>query len=573
MSRRRRNDEDDGDGVFDDAEDDDDDDDEENAGAKAQKKAKATTKPSASKKRKKISSMIDDAAEESGEEGGGDDDEDEEDDDDENNEYIKDGFVVDEDEEIVDAKTKDDLEDSDDDDDDEDEEGGGAGSKRPGSAKRLKKVRKLKDLDRLDEDDLALIQESQQVDRPPRPEEHVVPKSVVAKTAEELRKGLFDDEDDTATARPADKVQPKKPQERIDHYDEDGMEDFIDDDIGDQGEIMASERRSRYDDGDEEGGVNAAQLTEASEIFGADYLDFMEGDHDEDELLGKRGVLGLEPESDEEGLSDDEDLFGEDDDDDDEGMGGDGQRAEAMRLKREKRKIAKAERRRQGMAKKAEKRKAQLRRVFEPVQLVENFCTERDDEIRQADVPERLFDFATPFYGSNEDGLTEQEEAQALWIASRIPAIHNELLAAPSPSLKRKVLEAIAAALRFVHRDRLEPAFIKMYRKDYVTSPAVLDNLYLIMDEDGEWNRVIQARDKVSALLADLNRQVGDVDAGVDLQKLEELQQELEDARLKLDEVAKQESVVKADLEALGNVDDDDDDELFGDDGDKDEVR
>jgi transcription elongation factor SPT6 len=591
-NRRRR--EDDGEDDFGDDDDDESNDNDDRAAAAAAS-SPSSKKPPPAKKRKKagVSSLIDDAAEESGEENGDDDDEDEDDDDD-NNDYLKDGFVVDEEDQEIETKNKDELEDSDDEDDDDDDDADddeGGGRARSGgkgsSSKRLKKVRKMKDLDHLDDEDLALIQEAQQVDRPDaeetQPQQHA--KSVVAKTAEELRKGLFDDDEDAAgggggaaSSRPAQDRQ----QVRVERYDEDGMDDFIEDDIGNQGEILASERRAGYEEEDE---VNEAQLTEASEIFGADYLDFMEGDQrEEEELMGKsrwreRGGgadLGGD-ESDDDLLSEDEDLFGGDDDDEEDEDGADsGQRAEAIRLKREKRKLAKAERRRQSLVKKAAKRKAQLRRVFEPVQLVENFCTERDDDIRQKDVPERLYDFDTPFYGSDADGLTEQEERQARWIAARIHDVALELSSASMEYEKRRVLESIAAALRFVHRDKLEPAFIRMYRRDYVTSPSVLAKLYEVLDEDGEWNRLNAAMDKVDDLIKDFGKKSsGAVDDDVDLEALEQHRQELKEAQTKAEETAKQESVVKSDLDALGTVDDDDDDdddELFGDEGDKDEV-
>jgi hypothetical protein len=568
MSRRRRDDEDLG--------DEEDEEESHDGGDRASKKPAVSNKS----KRRKVSSFIDDAAEESGEEEGGDDDE-EEDEDDDNNDYIKDGFVVDDVHDEAKVK-KDDLEDSededddDDDDDDADDEDGVRRAKRAKAlSKRLTKVRKMKDTDRLDDEDLALIQEAQQLDGPERAaeqEQQAPPKSVVAKTAEELRKGLFDDEDEVAARPPGTK---ERQQVRVERYDEDGMDDFIDDDIGDQGEILASERRGRYDEEDE---VNEAQLNEASEIFGTDYLDFMEGDQEEEEeLMGKsawkeRGVgVDLGVDSDEEILSEDEDLFGEDEDEDEIDSE---QKAEALRLKREKRKLAKAERRRQSLVKKAERRKAQLRRVFEPVQLVENFCTERDDEIRQKDVPERLFDIDTPFYGSPEDGLSELEEAQTRWIASRIYDIQSELSSVSMEYERRKILESIAVTLRFVHRDKLEPSFIRMYRRDYVTSPSVLANLYSVLEEDGEWHRLTTARDKVGALLDELSKSSGGPEGkSVDSQMLETIQRELHDARSKLDETSKQESIVKADLEALGKVgEDEDDDELFGDEGDKDEV-
>jgi hypothetical protein len=542
------------------------------------------------KKRKKVdrSSMIDDAAEESGDDNG--DDEDDDDDDEDNNDYVKDGFVVDEDDEDV-KKKKDDLEDSDDDDDDDDDDDkddGVASSAR----KRLKKVRKMRTTDRLDDEDLALIQEAQQdkEEMPGHVPEPVERQRVVAKTEAELQRGLFYDSGDEDQQQ---QQQQQKKQEihqkiknkmasRVERFDEDGMDDFIDDDIGDQGQILASDRRGGYDEDNRD--VSEAQLNEASEIFGTDYLEFMateQPDEEEEELLGKKyrdqGVdMG---DSDDELISDDDDddddgLFGEEDE---EGITGTSshQKAEALRLKREKRKLAKAERRRQALTKKAERRKAQLRRVFEPVQLVENFCTDRDDEIRQTDVPERLFDWKTPFHGSEKDGMTEDEKVEAMWIAGRIPDIMTEFHAASEEEDRQdSILQSIANALRSMHRDKLEPAFIKRYRKDYVTSPSVQANLYAIMDEDSEWDRVLNAREKVETLLQSITSVAeGDASVGADVQNLRQLQDGLASAQEELEETAKQESLLKAEFEALGDADDDDDDdELFGDDEENSEV-
>ena len=412
-------------------------------------------------RRKKLK-MIDDAAEESGE---GSDDEDD-DDEEAENEYVNDGFVVGEEEEQ--RKKSGDLEDSDEDDDDDDEDDDEAPT-----SKKLQKVRKMKATDRLDEDDLALIKESrgeEDDDVPERPKPEQPVQRVVAKTEAELRKGLFhDSDDDDQVPQPVSKKKPM----RVERYDEDGMDDFIEDDIGDQGDIMASDRRG-YGDDDDDREITEAQLQEATDIFGSDYLDYMkeERDEDEEEVFGKkyreRGVgvdLGVDSEdelSDDD--DDDEDLFGDDDDEDDDGLTA-AQRAEARRLKREKRNLQKAERRRKAKQDKADRRKAKLRRAFEPVQLVENFCTERDDEIRLADVPERFFDWSTPFAGSEAEGMNEAEEKQAAWIASRIPNIHAEYSSA-EPEKQAEIRQSIANALRFMHVDKVEPAFVKRYRKD-----------------------------------------------------------------------------------------------------------
>ena len=179
---------------------------------------------------------------------------------------------------------------------------------------------------------------------------------------------------------------------------------IIDDDIGDQHDILASDR-AKYAGEDGEGGISQAQMNEASEIFGTDYLDFIAQDEDrdedeDDELFGKnryreRGV-GVDTGVDSEDVlsddDDDDDLFGEDDDGDVKTP----QQKEALKLKREKRELARKERKKNILAKKIAKQKADLRKQFEPVQLVENFCTDRDDEIRQRDAPERFFDWNVP---------------------------------------------------------------------------------------------------------------------------------------------------------------------------------
>lgn len=568
QKKKRSTEDDEEDGLFDDDEEEE-----------------VTAARPAAKKRKKQPSFIDDAAEESGdEEGGNDDDEDEDEDD--IDDYVKDGFIVDEveDEAAVAKEKKDDLEDSDDEEDDDEEEEDNVEDEKKS---RLKKVRKMKGWGRLDEEDLALIQEAKRGEGGDEEDEIIIEpdkkaprEHIVAKTEAELRKGLFYDSGDE------EQHKPRKPV-RVERYDEDGMDDFIEDDIGDQEAIRMSDRKPGiYDEDARE--VNEAQLVEASEIFGTDYLNFMqadeEPDEDEEDLMGKkfreRGVgVSYGVDSDEEIISDDEDeddLFGDEDEEmlDSETAH---QKAEALKLKREKRKLDKAERRKQAALRKAERRKAQLRRAFEPVQLVENFCTERDDEIRQTDVPERFFDWKVPFHGSEAEGMTEAEEEEAKWIANRIPAIASELAVADEGNQeqqKRSILQSITNALKFMHRDKLEPAFIKRYRRDYVTSPAVNENLYSVMDEDGEYDRVVSARQKVKELIRTISKYAKVEDsAGVDTQELNRLEEELQDAERKLDETAKQETQIKAELEALDDADDDDDDELFGDDDDDDEVR
>jgi len=580
MSARSTIDDDDDDGLF----DEEDSSDEEEKVKPTKRKASDLEKPS-KKAKPSQNSWIDDAAEESGEEGG-DDDEDDDDDEDEND-YVKDGFVVDDDKvEMAERKKRTgDLEDSDDDENDDDDDDDDDDD-NDGKKKKARKIRKFRQHEELADEDLDIIREAQGVDlekermRKERLEREN--RKVVARTEEDLRKGLFresdGEDDDDAIAQPERKVRSN-----IEHYDEHGMDDFIDDDIGDQHDILASDR-GKYVGEDGEGVVSQAQMNEASEIFGTDYLNYMatEDDYDEDDdddLFGKnryreRGV-GIDAGIDSDDDMSDDDLFGDDDDDEAQTQ----QQKEALKLKREKRELARKERRKNILAKKIAKQKAHLRKQFEPVQLVENFCTDRDDEIRQKDAPERYFDWNVPFHGSKEGGdLTEDEEEEVMWIMQRIPEIQAEYKA-PYDNMEEleqresSILQSIAHALRFMHVDKMEPAFIKRYRKDIVTSPSVRNNLYRIMDEDAEWDELLQARAKVSALLNSVTAKFEKIEeTGAKSAQMGRIDEDLTKAQASLDKTAIEEAQLKQEIDQIGSIvktdDDNDDDELFGDDQD-----
>ena len=568
-----------------------------------------------------------------------------------------------------------DLEDSDDDSDGAGESAGGDEDSNSDSddddsdshsddddGKKTKRLKKLRDTDVLDDDDLALIQEAQGGgadggDDDPDEPEHVRreraeaiekeraeararAETIRAHDADELRKGLFDDEageDDRAGAGPGGSYAAAGNSKRsaaVETFDEDGMDDFIEDDIGDQAEIRNSERfeSTRAGTGTGrggDGGVSEAQLTEASEIFGTDYLDFMEAaraeedDEDDDDyaefgLGGGRGRFrergtgidyGVDDDEDldeEDSDDDDEDLFGEDGDNDDGGTA-DEQRAEALRLKREKRRLARAERRKEAQQKRLERRRARLRRAFEPVQLVENFCTERDDAIRTKDVPERFFDRAdvdpTKAEGTDlhqnvlgaamaeiEAGGDEEEEAT--WIMSRVPTVASEFFSHlqnidenfNSDEAEKKqmdIIHSIVRVLRLVKRDALEPEFIRRYRGDVVTSPAVRECLHEILEEDAEWDRMTEARNAVEGLLEKAVTAAKALGASDDIgasggedpaELVASLSRQLEDAQSALNESEAEEKRLTAELAALKEgQEDDDDEELFGDDDDDDD--
>ncbi len=567
------------------------------------------------------------------------------------------------------------LEDSDDDEDDDDDDDDDDDASASSDKKR-KKLRKIRALDELDDDDLALINEAKGItntstnnkgdddgvdamdDDVEAGETNHRPNTVKAKSAQELSRGLFTGDTDSEDEDGDNKKQSKKKKQaalnkqqssnKPERYDEDGLDDFIEDDTG-YGLEDDDDDYGRTGGGlrGDKGAISEAQINEAEEIFGTDYLDFMDGggeeeeeeplDEDYDPNSGGRkrrkskfkeaGVgVDLGVDSDEEIQDDSSDDDSDDDDDDDADLFGDDdmddmgykQRAEVLKLKREKKRLAREERRRQKRERVDAKRKAQLRRAFEPVQLVENFCTEKDDAIRMADLPERYYDWLEAKKskkGSTErkvlaigDEIDMEEEEEAMWIMSKIPAFSSEIATAVSNATAaaaatssaggenamvpdtddvmekadRTIIESIVYALRYMRGEKLEPEFIKRYRVDIVTSPAVRDNLYRIMDEDSEWERMTEARTKIEGVLQSFKEEEEEP-AGrngcPEVERAARLKEKFKIAEEKLNETVEQERKVQEQLDELEKTkekgdddDDDDDDDLFGDDDEDDEA-
>jgi hypothetical protein len=527
--------------------------------------------------RKRVRSLIDDAAELSGSDDSGDDDSEDSEEQDAAD-YERDGFVVDED---GSEARRNELEDSD--------------SSSAASGRPRRRIQRMRDRAELDEEDLALIEENRLAAEEPAEEDPVAPpaepprhKTITASSEAELRKELFlDDSDDDPgpppTAPPRarkDKAQAARRARPAADFDEDGLDDFIDYQEDDDAYLDADQRREAMDrrrlmhlnelqqdsaymaHRKHAPGVTQAQLHEATDIFGDEYLDLVQSSHqrdwddpehgddeddDDDEFMDTRFTRNTSrtrlPDDQDGFESTDEQEYPQDDDDDDDLDDIDDdddpdssmsriqrqQQSQVKRLHREKKMQEKQERRRQAAILKNERRKARLKKAFEPVQLVHNFCTDKDDLIRNKDEPERFFEWITPFHGPSHhtlakanaltDAISEEELEEAIWIMGRIPDIATEFFHAATvkveaqdsmdldamPKKQKDILDSISYALRYMHREKLEPEFIRRYRADIVTSAAVRLHLYTIMDDDAEWDRLLLARNKVTVALQNMN--------------------------------------------------------------------
>ncbi|EFH64227.1 predicted protein [Arabidopsis lyrata subsp. lyrata] len=132
-----------------------------------------------------------------------------------------------------------------------------------------------------------------------------------------------------------------------------------------------------------------------------------------------------------------------------------------------------------------EKIERKLEDEFEPIVLSEKYMTQKDDEIRKLDVPERMQIFEEVTGNAPVDDISIEEESN--WIYARLVQEHG-----PSFLVNK---DDIVRFLEMSHVQKLEIPFIAMYRKEQCRS--LLDS----SDDDGsdfnllkkletKWNKV-----------------------------------------------------------------------------------
>uniref|UniRef100_A0A4D5R9G5 Transcription elongation factor SPT6 n=1 Tax=Scolopendra viridis TaxID=118503 RepID=A0A4D5R9G5_SCOVI len=238
---------------------------------------------------------------------------------------------------------------------------------------------------------------------------------------------------------------------------------FIVDDYG-QPIMKAKRKRPRYTD---------AALQEAQDIFGVDF------DYDEFQTYGE----DYDEEMDEEMGYEEEEVDGE-------------VRPRAKKSARKK------------------STKKSIFEVYEPSELERGHFTDKDNEIRVTDIPERFQLRGEPVTGAEEDELREEAE----WIykfAFCTPAISTQDkqspgeeqtgLFAPSrkgPSTTGKIKEA----LNFMRNQQFEVPFIAFYRKEYVEPDLNINDLWKVFKWDEKWCQLQKRKKTMTSLLQNMQQ-------------------------------------------------------------------
>ncbi|RHZ10817.1 hypothetical protein DYB31_004926 [Aphanomyces astaci] len=142
-------------------------------------------------------------------------------------------------------------------------------------------------------------------------------------------------------------------------------------------------------------------------------------------------------------------------------------------------------------------KKAMLLDKYEPSVLKEFHMTTSDSAVRERDIPERmqhLFKQRPTFPDSEE--RAEEAEWMVDAVLRKLERRPRKDMHAPPPTFHRSnVVTAIEHVLRFYHVEKLEPAYVQRYCKEYWKSAGLHgDELYLIQDLDLKWDKLDRKR-------------------------------------------------------------------------------
>jgi len=144
---------------------------------------------------------------------------------------------------------------------------------------------------------------------------------------------------------------------------------------------------------------------------------------------------------------------------------------------------------------------ANLRSKIERQVLVDNFYTERDEEIRLADYPERYFDVMNGRSPPEADERREEANWMTQKLTEKIYATTDHM------ALQYQTMNSIAASLRepvhqvlvFIHEQFLEVPFIWAHRRDYLHPLITRDHLWQIVSWDEKWDMLYTQRRRLVA--------------------------------------------------------------------------
>ncbi|TDH65720.1 hypothetical protein CCR75_000678 [Bremia lactucae] len=139
----------------------------------------------------------------------------------------------------------------------------------------------------------------------------------------------------------------------------------------------------------------------------------------------------------------------------------------------------------------AKPKKATLLEKFEPSVLKEHMMTADVIAVRENDLPER----SQYLYKSRDFPDAEDRAEESEWISDFIIKNLERRNQRSSAASRGEIVSAIDTVLRFYHDEKLEPAFVQRYCKEYWKVVGLhTENLYEILDLDVKWDKLERKR-------------------------------------------------------------------------------
>lgn len=156
--------------------------------------------------------------------------------------------------------------------------------------------------------------------------------------------------------------------------------------------------------------------------------------------------------------------------------------------------------------------KKSIYELYEPSELERNHLTEKDNEIRNVDLPERFQLRSIPVTEASEEELNNEAE----WIFRN--AFHTNTISVHNPEAEytdekhapiagRKsvtVVDKIKETLNFIRNKKYEVPFIAFYRKEYVQSELSINDLWVIYKWDEKWCQLQQRKENIVKLIKNM---------------------------------------------------------------------
>lgn len=138
--------------------------------------------------------------------------------------------------------------------------------------------------------------------------------------------------------------------------------------------------------------------------------------------------------------------------------------------------------------------------VYEPTELERGFFTEKDQDIRAADIPERFQLRQVPVKPTEEGEL--EEEAEWIYKQAFVTTTVSQqgFMEQDNHGRNHSTVNKIREAVNFMRNQQFEVPFIAFYRKEYVEPDLHINDLWKVWHWDEKWTQLRTRRDNLVRL-------------------------------------------------------------------------